>query len=164
MDQPRKLPTRKIVVMVLAVLITLGILFWALFAATFRCTLFTKDMGRCLSISLVGKWELRDVDKAVITHNGKTVSTTDLEFLSQLTKETQTATHGGDHGDESVKIQLYCGDKLVRTMYFSECCHTITVYETDATHWIFSWWILDHYESGYVFASNSLADQIYDLI
>lgn len=160
MKEKRKLSTRKIIILVCVSVVVLGVLLWALFVGSVRCTLFSKEYGRCLSIALMGKRELRGVDKAVITYQDGTGTITNPEVLNRLVEETRTAAYGGSHGGKDATIELYRGDELVRTMYFSECCNTVTVYETDATHWIFSWWIVDTYEYGYVNISDELANCI----
>lgn len=155
--------TKKILLLCLVGVILL-IIVWAILFSTFRCTLFSKEEGSCLSISLVGKLELRNVEKAVITYNGQMATITDSELLSQLVEETQTANYVHRCNGKTGTIDLYRGDKLVRSMSWSGCCDAVRVYKADVTHWLFSYSLGGEFRYGYVYLSDDTANQLHKLI
>ena len=117
-----------------------------------------KVTNECVSISLFGKWELKNVDCAVITIDGEKVTVTDENLLDELVSETRVADRVSACGESSRQIDLYSGDKLVRSMKWDACCNTVKVYEPGLTHWLISF--KQSVNAGYVQISNELASQL----
>ena len=123
------------------------------------------NIGKCISISLFGKLELRDIDKAVITKYDKQITITNQGLIKQITDETRIATHVRSHcggpgkcDDPYKRIDLYQGDTLVRSMEWHACCDMVRVYEEDATHWLIPWWCPS--QGGFIYLSEELASQL----
>lgn len=121
------------------------------------CSLFRFDPGDCLSVSLFGKFELRNIDKVILASNGKEWTITDPDLIEQICDETRIADHVNPCSESSKRIDLYSGDRLVRSMVWAACCDTVEVYEPSITHWLFGG--LDT-ESGYVVLSDKLVVQL----
>ena len=132
-----------IIVSILSVLaIALGIM---IASASVRNNFDSGEYGACLSIAFFEKWKMDDVDKVVIVKGrGKgirRIEITDQELINDIVEETAVATHAdvNVHGD-SFFIELYCGDKMIRSMpWASYCCGSkkVAVYESGLTHWLF---------------------------
>ncbi|MBQ7858152.1 MAG: hypothetical protein IJ351_05930 [Oscillospiraceae bacterium] len=138
---------------------------YLLFCPVVKTSIFEVSMGECVSIAPFGRLELLGIDKAVITVRGETTTAADPELLRELVSETRVATHvrsscgGPGHCDDPKgKLELYRGDKLVRSMAWDLCCDAVHVYEADATHWLIPWWC--KYYGGYVYLSEDLADRL----
>lgn len=107
------------------------------------CRITPKGVGKCISISFFDKQKLKNVDKVVLVKDfgetKKVATITDEEFIRQILEETAVATHanfGCTKGD-MWRIDLYDGDKLVRSMHVSQCYGLhVNVYDSDATHWL----------------------------
>ena len=104
----------------------------------FRFNYFDGEPGECVSISLFGRFELRNIDKVIVASNGKEWTITDSDLIEQICNETRVAERAGPCTERSKRIDLYSGDKLIRSMNWSACCECVTVYNRDLTHWIFS--------------------------
>ena len=150
-----KLLSTKFVIVIALIAVTLFILL----CSSFRCTLFGSGTGECMSLSIGGKFELRNVDRAIISANGKVYTLTDVDLLEQLVSETRFATHVNLCSSPYRRIDLYCGDKLIRSMEWSDCCDTVKVYETDLTHWLIAP-LGTKVEGGYVKLSKELVNQL----
>lgn len=126
------------------------------------CNLLSGDYGACLAISPFGRLELLGVDKAVVTVDGETVTVTDGELLSRIVDETKVATHANVCDDSmSVRtIKLYRGDRLVRSMKWSDCAGMLRVYEADLTHWILQELGAGYHQTGYVELSDELIREL----
>lgn len=118
----------------------------------------SNPKSKCLAISPFGKLEIMGIDKAVITVDGETVTVTDTELLNRIVDETKVATEAVscDHGLKDRTIDLYRGDKLVRSMKWYDCQDLVRVYDADLTHWIFS----PATEAGYVELSKELVKDL----
>lgn len=121
--------------------------------------------GECISISLFGKLELRDIDRVEIIGYAEQVTITDQELIRQITNETRIATYVRSDcwkpahcSDPHRQIELYRGDQMVRSMDWDACCDRVYVYERDLTHWLIPWWC--DYEGGYVSLSNELIERL----
>lgn len=130
-----------------------------------RTSIFEVARGECISISLFGKMELRDIDRVVIIGYAEQVTITDQELIKQITDETRIATYVRSNcckpaycSDPHRRIELYRGEKLVRSMEWDPCCDSVHVYERDLTHWLIPWWC--DYEGGYVSLSHELVEQL----
>lgn len=112
------------------------VLVFSLFFHT--CSHFSTDNG-IISFSMFGKLELRGVDKMAISVGEEQFVVTDRELLDQVIGETAVATHGDLRcpGTIDRRIDLYRGEKLVRSMEWSTCTDAVFVFEEDLTHWVF---------------------------
>lgn len=103
-----------------------------------------------------------DVYRIEITDGEKHVEITAHTTLDAIVKETMVATHIGTGCPYERKIDLYCDDTLIRTMYWSSCCDSVCVYDADAEHWIFS--SEGTRPNGYVYLSEALAAELNKLL
>lgn len=127
------------------------------------CNLFSRDAGACLAISPFGRLELLGVDKAVVAVDGEAVTVTDPELLGRIVDETKVATHANVCDGCCMKersIQLYRGDRLVRSMKWIDGHDSIRVYEADLTHWIFQEVGAGFRQTGYVELSDELIREL----
>ena len=119
--------------------------------------------GKCVSIAPFGKLEVMGIDKAVITVGGVSVTVTDANLLSRIVDETKVATHSYTCTHDNMKdrcIDLYRGDKLVRSMKWYECQDAVRVYDVDLTHWIFPELGAGVAEAGYAELSRELVKEL----
>ena len=100
------------------------------------CSLFRCSPGECISVSLFGRFELRNIDKVIIYADGKEWTITDSDFIEELCDETRVAEHINPCTRGGRKIDLYSGDRLVRSMIWATCCDQIEVYKPSITHWL----------------------------
>ena len=135
-----------------------------LVAAFLCCGLASANLinggpGKCVSIAPFGRLEILGIDKAVITVGDEAVTVTDPELLSRIVDETKVATLSYTCTSCNVKdrtIDLYRGDKLVRSMKWYDCQDGVRVYDADLTHWIFPELGAGMPEGGYVELSQDL--------
>ena len=125
----------------------------------FRFTFFDGQPGECISVSLFGRFELRNIDKVVIASNGKEWTITDSNLIKQICNETRVAERVNLCTESSKRIDLYSGDRLVRSMKWSGCCNTVEVYESGVTHWLIAP-LGSKVEGGYVELSDGLIAQL----
>jgi hypothetical protein len=152
---------------IVAVSLTVVALYF-LICPMIRVSIFETNMGECISVSLFGKWELRGIDKVVMTVRNKQIVITDNNLVKQIADETRIATHVRSQcgapahcDDPQGRLELYRGDELVRSMDWDLCCDMVKVYEGDATHWLIPWFCKSY--GGYVYLSNGLTGQLYGL-
>lgn len=119
------------------------------------------EAGKCLSISF-DKKKMKTVNRIEIIDGEKHIEIADPNLIDSMVKETLVATHIGTGCPYERKIDLYCDDTLIRTMYWSSCCDSIYIYDADAAHWIFS--IEGLRPKGYIFLSDSLAAELNKLL
>ena len=124
----------------------------------FRFTFF-DGYGECISVSLFGRVELRNIDKVVIASNGKEWTITDSNLIKQICNETRVAERVNLCTESSKRIDLFSGDRLVRSMKWSGCCNTVEVYEPGITHWLIAP-LGSKVEGGYVKLSDGLIAQL----
>ena len=125
----------------------------------FRFTYFDSQPGECMSVSLFGRFELQNIDKAVVAADGKKWTITDSNLIEQICNETRVADRVNLCTDSSKRIDLYSGDRLVRSMKWSSCCNTVEVYEPGITHWLIAP-LGTKVEGGYVELSDDLLAQL----
>ena len=100
------------------------------------CSLFRFSPGECICVSLFGRFELRNIDKVIISADGKEWTITDPNLIEQLCDETRVAEHINPCTRDGRKIDLYSGDRLVRSMIWGTCCDQIEVYKPSIIHWV----------------------------
>lgn len=118
--------------------------------------LFTEAYA-AMSVSF-DKQAMQSVNRVVITANGKTAEITDPALIGELVAETAAATHMQLGCPEDKQIDLYCDDRLVRSMGWSSCCDTVNVYDSDMAHWVIS--VEGSEESGSVYLSPALLERL----
>ncbi|MBQ7372866.1 MAG: hypothetical protein IJW67_13490, partial [Blautia sp.] len=84
------------------------------------------------------KQAMRSADRIVIRTGESEIQITDPELIGQIVEETAAATHMKVTCPEERWIDVYCGDRLIRSMGWSDCCDTVNVYNSDASHWVIS--------------------------
>ena len=125
----------------------------------FRFTYFDGQPGECMSVSLFGRFELQNIDKAIVAADGKKWTITDSNLIEQICNETRVADRVNLCTDSSKRIDLYSGDRLVRSMKWSGCCNTVEVYKAGITHWLIAP-LGAKVEGGYVELSDDLMAQL----
>lgn len=95
----------------------------------------------CTSVALFGKREIAGVDKVVISSDSKSMTITDEDLVNRIVDKTKVATWAYNTGCgccelKNWTIDLYCGDKLLRSMEWIED-DIVKVYDRDLTHWVF---------------------------
>lgn len=117
--------------------------------------------GKCFSVSF-DKQEMKTVNRIEITDGEKQIEITDPIIVDSMVKETMVATHIGTGCSYDRKIDLYCNNALIRTMYWSPCCDSVCVYDADETHWVFS--SEGSRPKGYIYLSRSLVAELNKLL
>lgn len=125
------------------------------------CSLFRLSPGECISVSLFGRFELRNIDRVVITSNGNEWTITNPDFIEQLCDETRIAEHVNLCMHDSKTIDLYAGNRLVRSMKWGPCCDAVEVYKPGISHWLIGGFGID---SGCVYLSDELLAQLNAII
>lgn len=119
------------------------------------------ENGKCFSISF-DKQKMKTVNNVKITDEDKCVEITSHATIDAIVKETMVATHIGTGCSYERRIDLYCDDTLIRTMYWSSCCDSVCIYDTDASHWVFS--IEGTRPRGYIYLSEELIAELNKLL
>lgn len=117
--------------------------------------------GKCFSVSF-DKQEMKAVNRIEITDGEKRIEITDPIIVNSVVNETMVATHIGTGCSYERKIDLYCNNTLIRTMYWSSCCDSVCVYDVDETHWVFS--SKGSRPKGYIYLSRSLVAELNKLL
>lgn len=117
--------------------------------------------GGCLSVSF-DKMAMNSVDKVLVDFGEKEVEITDPNFVKLLVDETMAATNVHVGCPEDRRIDLYSGDKLIRSMGWSTCCDTVHVYGAGDAHWTVS--IEGAEADGFIYLPDSLVDRLNELL
>ena len=150
-------------VIILCTILTAVLLFFSLYAEV-RMTI--SGQGKCFSVAFFETQKMAAADRIVIKGNGKEITITDTEVVRELAEQTTVATHANLGCAEDRQIEVYRGNKLIRSMKWGSCCHAVKVYETDVSHWLFSPTDLENLNrnSGWVFLSNEMVDTLNALL
>lgn len=116
-----------------------------------------SDAYAAMSVAF-DKKSIHSVDRIIIINGTTEIEVDDPMVISQVIEETTVATHMKVTCPIGRQINLYCGDKLIRSMGWSRCCDTVNVYDTDITHWVVSVEGLE--EGGSVYLSPGLVDTL----
>ena len=148
----------------LIILLCLGVLCcFFLICSRVSMNLFGSEAGECLSVALFGKLELKHVDKIVLRTVEQEIIITDAALIDEVVSETAIATHTQLCGCEAdISIELFRGDKCVRSMEWEIGHNTVKVYETDISHWILI--PLGKQNGGYVYLSDGLSSRLNGVI
>ena len=114
--------------------------------------------GGCVCISF-DKWDMLRADKIVITYRGQTHTVTDPNFVLGFTQGTMAGTYS-DYCCANLqegRIEIYRGDRLLRTMRYVEN-HDAFVYDEDATRWVLGG------GEGHVFLTGWVRDEFRRLV
>ena len=123
--------------------------------------------GECISVAFFEKQKMAKADKIVISAEGKEIIITDTGLIRELVDQTTVATHANLGCGKNRQIDVYNGNKLIRSMKWGTCCDAVKVYETDIFHWLLSPTDLEGINgrnSGWVFLSNELVNKLDALI
>ena len=119
-----------------------------------------------VSVSFFEKIKLMGVDRIVLCDEGKNVEITNLFLVKRVVWSCDVATHPLTKttamGAKAGTINLYNGDKLVRSMRF-EWNGWVELYESDATHILYAVNLIDgsyHEDVGYVKLSLRLITRL----
>ncbi|MBQ6851708.1 MAG: hypothetical protein IJO04_01575 [Oscillospiraceae bacterium] len=131
---------RKIIALCTCIALLCCFLLFLVTCVSFRQTHIPGDAGECISLAFFEKQKMRTVNKVVLTGpKDKVVTITDMGLIDEIVKETMVATHAnlGCLKGGNLRIDLFNGDQLVRSMTCADCCeYHIHVYNADSTHWI----------------------------
>lgn len=108
------------------------------------------------------KQDMASADRIVVTAKGTRIEITDPELIAQMVQQTAAATHMKFSCPEDRRIDIYCGDRQIRSMGWSTCCDTVNVYDTDGSHWAMS--VEGIEEGGSVYLSEELRWRLNALI
>ena len=108
------------------------------------------------------KQAMQSADRIVIRTGESEIQITDPAILAQIVKETAAATHTKVTCPEERWIDVYCGDRLIRSMGWSGCCDTVNVYDSDASHWVIS--VEGMEDGGSVYLSQELVTKLNSLL
>lgn len=132
MSQEKKY--RIIVGSICAGLILLLILF-VNFVAVSTEGAFTEG-GGCFSVAF-DKAVVMGADRIVIREGNEVVTITDAELVREIAAEFVVANRTDLCGYQADKwMEIYNGDRLVRSIRWNECCELVEIYEADVAHWV----------------------------
>ncbi len=120
--------------------------------------------GECISITFFENYTPEIVDKIVIKAEGQEITITDVSLIQELVSETSIATHANIGHAEHRIIDVYSGDKLLRSMAWGTCCDTVMVYKADSTHWLLTPEPPATENRGCVYLSSALAAKLNALL
>ena len=119
-----------LIVLAAALLIFVGSFFIAVSADT-------NAGGGCIAV-VFDKATVMGADKIVVYDGDEVITITDKEDVREIAAEFVVANRTGLCGYRSgERMEIYNGGKLVRSIYWNECCELADIYEVDATHWAF---------------------------
>ncbi|MBQ7415417.1 MAG: hypothetical protein IJW14_00085 [Oscillospiraceae bacterium] len=121
----------------------------------------STDAYAAMSIAF-DRQAMASADRIVVTAKGTEIEITDPELIAQVTQQTAAATHMKFSCPEDRRIDIYCGDRLIRSMGWSTCCDMVNVYDTNGTHWVIS--VEGIEEGGSVYLSEELRSKLNALI
>lgn len=108
------------------------------------------------------KQNLSSVDKIIVTANGREIVCTDESVIRNVIQDCAIATHVSFGCPAERKIDLFSGDRLVRSMEWSTCEDYVKVYTADAFHWMFSPEGWEH--DGFAYLSDNVVFVLNELI
>lgn len=108
------------------------------------------------------KQAMQSVDRIIIRANGAEHEIADVALVKDLVAETSAATHMKFSCPCDKWIDMYCGERLVRSMGWTSCCDAVNVYDTDAMHWVVSLEGIE--DGGSVYLSSDLVTALNSLI
>lgn len=100
------------------------------------------------------KQAMQSVDRIVIRTKDAEYKIADVALVKDIVSETSAATHMNFSCPCDKWIDMYCGERLLRSMGWSSCCDAVNVYDTDAMHWVISMEGIE--EGGSVYLSADL--------
>lgn len=121
----------------------------------------STDAYAAMSIAF-DKQAMASADRVVVTAKGTEIEITDPKLIAQMVQETAAATHMKVTCSEDRRIDIYCGDRRIRSMGWSTCCDMVNVYDTDGTHWVIS--VEGIEEGGSIYLSEELRSKLNTLI
>lgn len=94
--------------------------------------------GGCIAV-VFDKAAVMGADRIVVYLHDDTVTITDKSLVHEIASEFVVANRTGLCDERSgEKMEIYNGDRLVRTVYWSGCVDNLAeIYRSDALHWIF---------------------------
>lgn len=98
--------------------------------------IFRNHAGCCVSV-VFDKQEVMGADKIIYQVGDKQITITDETTIERIAKEFVVANRAGlcnSHKDEW--MQIYNGDKLVRSIRWNACDEYAEIYTADAAHWL----------------------------
>ena len=98
----------------------------------------TKKDGNCTTVAFFEKQKVAGVDKVVIKdlHSDKQIIITEKELVGDIVEEAAIAPYSTLAVSKDVEVNLYKGDRLVRSMVGDISTGTIIAYQEDILHWI----------------------------
>lgn len=126
---------------------------------TYRVNL--NDAYGCVTVTF-DTWAMKQADKVIIKANKKEITVTDKALIKEIIKETTVASNGPVGCANDRTIEVYKGDRLIRSMSWGTCCDSVKVYDADAGHWLLLTGSKN--PSGFVSLSDELLSKLNTLI
>lgn len=120
-----------------------------------------NDAYGCISVTF-DTWTMKQADKVIIKANDKEITVTDKVFIKEIVRETTVATNGPMGCAKDRTIEVYKGDRLIRSMVWGTCCDNVKVYDADVGHWLLLTGSKN--PSGFVRLSDELVAKLNNLI
>ena len=118
---------------ILSALLLLTILLFHCMAV--RITAFT-EAGGCVAV-VFDKHKVLQADRIVLREGDKTVTITDPQQVQELASTFVVANRSALCGYYMDRwMDIYCGDTVVRQIHWNDHEELVTVYESDAGHWV----------------------------
>ena len=98
---------------------------------------FTNVGGGCISV-VFDKHFVCGADRIVVYEGDQVITITEKSTVRRIASEFVVANRTdlcGYYSDR--RIEIYNGDKLVRSIRWNACCELAEIYEADAAHWLF---------------------------
>ena len=97
----------------------------------------TNAGGGCIAV-VFDKAAVMGADKIVVYDGDEVITITDKEDVREIAAEFVVANRTDLCGYRSgERMEIYNGGKLVRSIYWNECCELADIYEVDVAHWAF---------------------------
>lgn len=144
---------------VITLLISILLFFLTCVSVHIKCTGMWDD---CISVAFFEKQKMDKVDRIILRKFSKeSIEITDLSIVKEIASETTISTHANQKMPADASIELYSGDRLIRSMQWSIDLGLVQVCEKpDATHWLITRKIFSFQDQseneGFVFLSEEL--------
>ena len=97
----------------------------------------TNAGGGCIGV-VFDKASVMGADKIVVYRDHEVVTISDKDAVREIAAEFVVANRTDLCGYRSgERMEIYNGGRLIRSIYWNECCELADIYEVDATHWAF---------------------------
>lgn len=142
-----------------AAAVVLLALFFLFRCMAVRCTSFT-EAGGCIAV-VFDKHQVLQADRIVLREGDKTVTITDPQQVRRLASVFVVANRTDLCGYYMDRwMEIYRDDTLVRRIHWNDHDELVTVYESDATHWV----LLPRRDIGQIYLTEDTVNTILTLL